>query len=65
VNITNDHSEEGIIHYHAIKQKLIGSNLNPAIIETQYPEIVNIESEIKGNTSLEIIVHKQILKVIC
>ena len=34
-------------------------------IETQYPEIVNIDGEIKGNTSLEIIVHKQKLKVIC
>jgi len=34
-------------------------------IETQYPEIVNIDGEIKGNTSLEIILHKQKLKVIC
>ena len=44
---------------------MIGSNPNPTIIETQYPEIVNIDGEIKGNTSLEIIVHKQKLKVIC
>jgi diacylglycerol kinase family enzyme len=61
----HDHSEEGIIHYHAIKQKLIGSKPNHIKIETQYPEIVNIDGEIKGNTSLEIIVHKQKLKVIC
>jgi diacylglycerol kinase family enzyme len=61
----HDHSEKGFIHYHAIKQQLIGSNPNPEIIETQCPEIVNIDGEIKGNTSLEIIVHKQKLKVIC
>jgi len=38
---------------------------NQIKIETQYPEIVNIDCEIKGNASLEIIVHKQKLKVIC
>jgi hypothetical protein len=26
----HNHSEEGIIHYHAIKQQLIGSNSNPS-----------------------------------
>jgi diacylglycerol kinase family enzyme len=33
-------------------------------IETQKPERVNIDGEMKGNTTLEIIVHKHKLKVI-
>jgi diacylglycerol kinase family enzyme len=44
---------------------LIYVQTNHIKIETQYPELVNIDGEIKGNTSLEIIVHKQKLKVIC
>lgn len=34
-------------------------------IETETPQKVNIDGEIKGNTSLEIIMHQQKLKVIC
>ncbi|MFZ4798018.1 MAG: diacylglycerol/lipid kinase family protein [Bacteroidia bacterium] len=34
-------------------------------IETETPQTVNIDGEIKGNTSLEIIMHHQKLRVIC
>ena len=34
-------------------------------IETETPQIVNIDGEMKGNTSLQIIMHHQKLKVIC
>ena len=33
-------------------------------IETEKPEIVNIDGEIKGNTSLEILMHPRKLKII-
>lgn len=34
-------------------------------IETENPEIVNIDGEIKGNTSIEIVMHNQKLRIIC
>jgi diacylglycerol kinase family enzyme len=34
-------------------------------IETETSQIVNIDGETKGNTSIEIIMHQQKLKVIC
>jgi diacylglycerol kinase family enzyme len=34
-------------------------------IETETPHLVNIDGEMKGNTSLEIMMHQQKLKLIC
>lgn len=38
---------------------------NQIEIETETPQLVNIDGEMKGNTSLQIIMHHQKLKVIC
>jgi diacylglycerol kinase family enzyme len=37
---------------------------NQIEIETETPQLVNIDGEMKGNTSLQIIMHHQKLKVI-
>ena len=34
-------------------------------IETDSPQLLNIDGEVKGNTSLEILMFHEVLKVIC